>query len=193
MVAQIFHVIGNTAISKIQVIGLCRIFGSQRVNLLHHRKDTRLLAVSSDIQAALFHVAIKPDGTSNLEISEALHLCFTKQINRHIGHLLMVVSPFMQFLGGIHYVLQFLQKPFIYLGQLMDLVYGITRTHGFADDEDALVGRLAQSLVHIGYYQFFILYKAVHTLTDHAQSFLNSFFKGTSDCHYFSHRFHGRA
>ena len=33
------HIMGNACISHIQIIGLCRIFGSQSVNLLHHWQD----------------------------------------------------------------------------------------------------------------------------------------------------------
>ena len=105
----------------------------------------------------------------------------------------MVIAPFVHLFRSVHDVLQFLQEPFVNLGQLMNLVYRVTCTHGFADHEDALVRRLTKGFVHILYNQFLILYEAMHSLANHAQTFLNGFLESTSDGHYLTHRFHGRA
>ena len=105
----------------------------------------------------------------------------------------MVIAPFVHLFRSVHDVLQFLQKPFVNLGQLMNLVYRVTCTHGFADHEDALVRRLAKGFVHILYNQFLILHETMHSLANHAQTFLNGFLESTSDSHYLTHRFHGRA
>ena len=64
--------------------------------------------------------------------------------------------------------------------------------HRFGDDEDTLVGRFTKSRVDIGDFQLFVLDKAVHTLTDHTKSFLNSLLESPSDSHHLTDRLHAR-
>ena len=96
------HVISYTAISEVQIVGLCRIFSRQGINLFHYRKDTRALTMIADIEDTVFHITFVADGTGNLEIGEALHFRFTKQIVRQVGNLFVIVSPTMQFFGSLH-------------------------------------------------------------------------------------------
>ena len=193
MVAQVFHIIGHAAISQVQIVGLCRILGCQGIDLFHHRKNSHLLAMITHIQDTVFHITLVANGTGYLEIGESLHFRLAEQFVRHIGNLLVVIAPFVHLFRSVHDVLQFLQEPFVNLGQLMNLVYRVTCTHGFADHEDALVRRLSKGFVHILYNQFLILYEAMHSLANHAQTFLNGFLESTSDGHHLAHRFHGRA
>ena len=73
----------------------------------------------------------------------------------------------------------------------MDLVNGVTCLHGLAYHEDTLVCRLTQGLVHIFDYKLLVLNETVHSLTDHPEAFLDCLFEAASDCHHFTHRFHG--
>ena len=142
------------------------------------------------IQDTVFHISFVPNGTGYLEIGESLHFRLAEQLVRHIGNLLVVIAPFVHLFRSVHDVLQFLQEPFVNLGQLMNLVYRVICTHGFADHEDALVRRLTKGFVHVFYNQFLILYETMHSLTNHAQTFLNGFFESTSDSHHLAPRFH---
>ena len=102
----------------------------------------------------------------------------------------MVVAPFMEFLGCLHDVHQLVKEPFVNLGEVVDLVNSVTGTHCLRDNEDTLVGRFAQGLVDVFDHQFLVFYETVHALTDHTQTFLNSFFESTSDGHDFTDRLH---
>ena len=82
--------------------------------------------------------------------------------------------------------MQFLQEPLVDFSQLMYLVNGITSPESLTDNEDTTIGRFSQSLINIWKNQFLIFYKAMHALSDHTKSFLNGFFKSTSDSHDFT-------
>ena len=88
-------------------------------------------------------------------------------------------------------MLKFIQEPLVYLGQFMYLVNGITLVHRLGNDEHTLVRRFPQSSVDIGDLQFLVLYKAMHTLSYHAQTFLDGLLKVTANRHHLTHRFHG--
>ena len=90
-------------------------------------------------------------------------------------------------------MLEFLEEPLVDLCKFVNLVDGVALMHSLRDDEHTLVGRLAQSCVDIVNLKFLILYEAMHTLTNHTKTFLDSFFKSASDSHHFTHRFHRRA
>ena len=192
MVAQITHIICYTAISKIQIIGLCRILGCQCINLFHYRKNACLFTVFADIKNPIFHIPFVTDGTGNLEIRETLNLSFTKQFVRQIGNLFMIVSPTMQFFGSLHDIHQLLQEPFINLSQFVHLIDGVASAKRFRDHENTFIGRFAQGFINVGNNQFFVLHKTMHSLSDHTKTFLDSFFKSASDSHHFTHRFHRR-
>ena len=190
MVAQIVYVVCHTAISQIQVVGLCRIFGSQRINLFNDRYDTYALTVVTDIDDSIFHFSFVTNSTCNLEIGESLTFCLVQQIVWKLRQQLVVVAPFVKFLRSLHDVHQLVEEPLVYLCQFMNLIYGISSTHCLRDNEDTLVGRFTQCLVDIGNLQFFVFYKSVHALTNHTKTFLDSFFECTADSHHFADRLH---
>ena len=143
MISQIMYIVRYTAISKIQIIGLCRIFGSQRINLLHNRKDTYPLTMITDIKYSIFHITFVTDGTSNLEIRKTLNLSFTKQFVWQIGYLFVIISPAMQFFGSLHDIHQFLKEPFINLSQFVYLIDGVAGTKSLRDYKNTFISRFA--------------------------------------------------
>ena len=102
MVAQIFHIILRTAIGQVQVIGLCRIFGSQRIDLLHHRDDAVLLTELADLHHPLFYIPFKAEGTGDLEVREPLHLCFAYKLRVQTPTLDAFHIEGTQLLIGLH-------------------------------------------------------------------------------------------
>ena len=141
MVAQIMYVICYTAISKVQIIGLCRIFGCQRIDLFHYRKDPHTLTIIANIKNSIFHITFVTDGTGNLEIRKTLNFSFTKQFVRQIGNLFVVISPTMQLFGSVHDIHQLLQEPFINLRQFVHLIDGVAGTKRFRNDKNTFVSR----------------------------------------------------
>ena len=192
VVAQVGYIVGCAAVGQIKVIGLCRILGSKRIDLLHHGNDAQALAVIADIKASVFHITFVTDGTCYLEVRESLSLGLLKQVGRQVGYLLVIIPPLMKLLRSIHDVHQLLQEPFVDLGQVVHLVNGISRTEGLRYDEDTFVGRFMQRFVDVGDDEFFVFHKTVHTLSYHTKSFLNRFFKGTPDGHHLTDRLHRR-
>ena len=87
-------------------------------------------------------------------------------------------------------MLQLVEEPFVYLRKVMYLVDCITSVHSLRYDEYTLVSRFAKRCIDIFYLKFLILNKAVHALSYHAQTFLYSLFKVTSDSHNLTHRLH---
>ena len=150
MVAQVMNIICHTAISKIQIIGLCRIFGCQSIDLLHYRKNTRLFTMFADIKNTILHITFVADGTGNLEIRETLNLGFTKQFVWQIGNLFVIISPAMQFFGSLHDIHQSLKEPFINLSQFVYLIDGVAGTKSLRDNKNTFISRFAQSLVDVG-------------------------------------------
>ena len=75
----------------------------------------------------------------------------------------------------------------------MDLINGITGTECFGDDKDTTVCRFVQSLFDVWNDQLFVFHKPVHSLSDHAQSLLQSLFEGTANGHDLSDRLHAGA
>ncbi len=107
--------------------------------------------------------------------------------------LSIVNCQLTKLLGGLHDIHQFLKEPFINLCKFMHLIDGISCPESFRNYKNTFIGRFAQCLIEIRNNQFLVFYKAMHSLSDHAQSLLNSFFKSTSDGHHFPYRFHGRS
>ena len=87
-------------------------------------------------------------------------------------------------------MLEFLEEPLVDLCKFVDLVNGVTLVHSLRDDEHTLVGRLAQSCVDIVNLKFLILYEAVHTLTNHTQTLLDSLLEVATDSHHLAYRLH---
>ena len=88
-VAQILHIVFRSAVSQIQVVGLCRIFGGEGIDLFHYRKDATIFTILAHLQDgsfAVFHFILE-DGAGNLEVRETLHLSQTEQVVGYIGYL----------------------------------------------------------------------------------------------------------
>ena len=75
----------------------------------------------------------------------------------------------------------------------MDLVDGISGEESLFDDEDALIGGRFEGGFDVVDFQFLVAHKAVHALSNHAQSLLNGLFKSAPDGHHFAHGFHRTA
>ena len=99
----------------------------------------------------------------------------------------------MQGLVDVDDVFQLFQEPLVNLGEFVYLVDGIAFVHGFRDDEHAFVCGFAQCCIDVVDLQFLVFNKAVHTLSNHAQSLLDGLFEGATDGHYLANRLHRRA
>ena len=93
---------------------------------------------------------------------------------------------------GVADVLQLGEEPLVYLGEVVNLLYGVAEMKGFLHHEHTLVGGGFKGCIHIINFQFVIADKAVQTLSNHAETFLDGLFEGASNCHHFAHRLHGR-
>ena len=182
------YIMCHTAISPIQIVGLSRVLSGQRVDLLHNGKYTSLLTTCTNSENRLLyvHFLFHADSTSYLEIRETLNFCLTQEvIAKHINR-----CAIMKFLIGLMNLVKLLQEPTIDLGQIMNLVDSVTCLKCLFNNEDTLISRLSQGFIYIINLQFFIIYKAVHALTNHTKTFLNYFLESTSDGHYFAYRLH---
>ena len=178
----------HAAVGDVEVVGLCGIFGSQRIDLLDHRQYAGLLAAGAHHHAGLFdvHFVLHAQGACYLEIGKALHLGTAQQVVvKHVdgGALVELL------VGEVNFV-ELLQEPAVNLGEVVYLVDGITRGKGFLDDKDALVGGLTQGGIHVVNLEFLVINEAVHALAYHAQAFLNDFLEGAAYGHNLAHRLH---
>ena len=75
-------VISHTAVSKIQIIGLCRILGCQSIDLLHNRNNTGCLTAVADNQDSIVNVELvfHTKSAGNLEVGKSLNLCLAEQL-----------------------------------------------------------------------------------------------------------------
>ncbi len=190
MVAQILHIVFRTAIGQVQVVRLRRIFGGQRIDLLHDRDDTVLFTELAYLHHTFFYIPFKAEGTGDLEIGETLHFRLANEFRIQTPTLDAFHIEGAQFLIGLHDSVEFLQEPFVDLRQFMYLVDGISGAECFRDNEDAGIGRFMERLVDVGDHQFLVFHEAVHTLPDHTKPLLDRLFEGTADGHHFAHRFH---
>ena len=180
----------HTSISYIEVVGLSWILCCQGIDLLNHRKNAIVLAQAADYEHSLVHVAqllLQANGTSHLEIGETINLGGAKQ--------LLVESvdiALLHRLVDVDDMLQFLQEPLVDLGQVVNLVNGITLVHSLRDDEDTLVGWLLQGSVDVSDFQLLVLHEAVHALTNHTKTLLDSLLEVTTDGHHLTDRLHRR-
>ena len=184
------YIVLCACIGKVQIVGLCGVLGGQGVDLLHHGSDAQLLAAETYGHETLVdaQLLLEAYGTRNLEVGEALYLGLAQKLGGHIVETIVC----MQLLGGVHDVHQLLQEPAVNLGELVNLVDGVAGTHSLGDDEDALVGRLAQCLVNIGNLQLLVVNEAVHALTNHAETLLDNLLEGATDRHHLTYGLHGR-
>jgi len=117
----------HACVGYIEVVGLGWILCCQGINLLHYRQDAIALALVANQQGCLVHVAqllLQAHGTGYLEVGETINLSRTEQIltdgiDVALLHLLVDVDD----------VLQLLQEPLVNLGQVVNLIYGITLVH----------------------------------------------------------------
>ena len=87
---------------------------------------------------------------------------------------------------------QLFEEPTVNHGQSMNLFNSISYLQGFRYNEDAHIRSFTQRLVDVFDLNLMILYKTVHPLSYHSQTFLKGFFKGATYRHHFSYAFHGR-
>ena len=165
------------------------VFGSQSVDLLYYGQDTELLTTIANQQRSLVHIAalaLQTNSAGNLEIGKSVNLSLAQQVLLDGVDIL-----FLQLLVDVDNVLQFLQEPLVNLGQLVNTIdIVLLVVHGLRDDEDTLIGWLAQGSIDIVNLQFLVLYKSVHALTNHTQALLDSLLKVATDGHYLAYRLH---
>ena len=193
MVARIGHVMLGAAVGQIEVVGLCRILCRQGIDLFHHRQDAMLLAELTHQHRATLRIPIQANRTSDLEVGETLDLSRADQLWIDAPTLNSLHIEGVQLLGGLHDVVQLLQEPTVNHRQLMNLIHRITGTEGFRDHEDTAIRRLMQCLVDVGDHQLLVFHKAVHTLPNHTQAFLQRLLEGTTDRHHLTNRLHAGA
>ena len=182
----------HCVVCKIQIIGLCRIFGSKGIYLLHVWHDAVFLSESAHLQHHAVGIIVHgflEHCPRYLEVREALLFCRPHQIFRHIFQ----PAVGLYLLSRVEYAAQPFEKPVVYHCQFMDALHRISLPHGFGYDEDTLVGRFVQGLVHIGDDEFLVFHKAVHALPYHPEAFLYGFLESASYGHHLSHRFHAGA
>ena len=127
----------------------------------------------------------QPDSTCYLKVGETINLCRTQQLLVQSIDIVL-----LQRLINIDDVFQFFQEPFVNLGEFVYLIYCIILVHSLRYDENTLVGRFTESSIKVFNLEFLVLNKAMHALPNHAKSFLNSFFKVTTNSHNFTDRLH---
>ena len=217
-VAQVMHVVGDAAVRQVQIVGTGGIFGSKGVYLFHYGQNACMLAQGTYGKDGVLtvHIPFQAESAGYLEIGETLYLGPVQQfprgfvIQEGVKHpftlhgfrrtftlcgfrfILHLFRIFVQRPAGVHYIHQLFKEPAVYLCQRVHLVYGISGTEGLGDNEDTLVGRLAQRLIYVGDNKLPVLHEAVHPLSYHAQPLLNGFFKSTSDSHDLAHGLHAR-
>ena len=121
-----------------------------------------------------------------MEVGEALLLGLAQQFAvEHID----VSTLFERCVSPVD-VKQLVQEPAVDFGQFVDLVDGVSGEESLFDDEDALVGGRFEGGFDVVDFQLLVAHKAVHALSNHAQSLLNGLFKSAPDGHHFAHGFH---
>ena len=114
-------------VCEVKIIGLGREFCGKGINLLYARHDAMGLPECTHNGLGILIVnLVLVDGPGNLEIRESLLLCPEEEVRRHCPAVVVSVH----LIECLHDACQFLEKPPVNPGQLMDLVNSITRTHG---------------------------------------------------------------
>ena len=178
----------HTGVCNIQIVGLCRVFRSKGVYLFYYRKDAVVLAQLSYYKTCLCHAVkllLQADCTSYLEVGETIDLCRAHQLL-----VKCIYIALLHLLINVDDMLQLLEEPLVNLSQLVDIVNGISLVHSLRDDEDTLVCRFTKSSVDIRNLEFLVLNEAVHALTDHTETLLDSLLEVAADSHYLTDRLH---
>ena len=166
------------------------MFGSHRIDALHGRQDAQLFTTGTYGEVFLLHIALRIQyEAGNLEVGEAKHFCFAQHIGRNVFYLIIL----RKFLLVVYDVLQLAQEPGINLGQLEDTVDGISLFQSLGNSKDTQVGGVRQFIIQVLEFHVFITHEAVHSLTNHTQTFLNDFFERATDGHNFTHGLHAGA
>ena len=184
----------RAAISKVEVVRLCGIFGCKRIDLLDDGDDAQLLALGAHGKGFLvpsLHTLICEDEACDLEVGEALTLGTKQQLVRE----LIDSSDFAEALGGADDALELVEEPAVDLRQRMDLLDSISCVQCLTDGEDTRVGRCLECLIQLigGDLLRVVAYEAVHALPDHTQTLLHRFLEGATDSHDFPDGLHATA
>ena len=185
------HVRLRAGVGDVEVVGLSRILRGQGVNLLHHRQDAVALAQLAHNKVGLVHVLaliLQSDGACYLEVAETIDLCLAEQV---LAQSVDIVA--LQLLVDVDDMAQLVEEPAVDLRQIVDLIDGVALVHGLGNDEDTLVRRLTQRRVDVVDLQLLVLHIAVHSLSNHAQTLLDSLLEVATDGHHLSDRLHGAA
>ena len=136
------------------------------VDALHGGQYATLLALAAHFQVLLHHVAFGgfQYEAGNLEVAETGRFHLAEEFIAQVFHAVVT----LQFVFQIHNVLQTLQEPFVYLGQLFYPFYGIAFFQSLGDGEDAQVGGVRQLFVKIVETGVVVAHKSVHALAYHA-------------------------
>ena len=179
-----------TLVGKIEVVRLCRVLGSEGVDLFDDRENAHLLAQFTHQFGRDFWVdeGFETYGTGDLEIRETLHLGTKHQVFAHI----LDGSFLLQFHIGVADVLQLVEEPLVYLCEVVNLLDRVAHVESLFHHQHPFVGGGFEGGIHIINLQFVIADKAVQTLPNHAETFLDGLFESASNCHHFAHRLHGR-
>ena len=92
----------SATVGQIEVVGLCRIFRRQGIDLLHHRQDAMLLTELTHQHRATLGIPIQTNRTSDLEVGETLDLSRPDQLRIDAPTLNPLHIVGMQLLGGLH-------------------------------------------------------------------------------------------
>ena len=181
---------GNTCVCEVQIVCLCRILGCKRVNLLNERYDAVALTESTNGEGSLVHVAeflLKTNGTGNLEVCISIYLSSTEKFlveNIDRGTLAELIV-------NINDMTELVKEPLVNLCYLVDLVNAVYLSlHCLRNDKDTFVCRSMESLLYILNLKFLVLHESVHSLSDHAESLLDSFLEITADSHNLTYGLH---
>ena len=188
LVVFVTQVVSHRTIGEVKVVGLRRIFGGERIDLLHKGHNACLLAAFAHqhLGALNFHLAFHAKGACHLEIREALSLGTRQQI---VVEYIDIAHGFQFSLRFID-IVEFTQEPTIDFREAVHIFYGVSVLKGLLDDKNALVCGRFEGSIDIFDGQFVISHEAVHALSDHAEAFLDHFFESAADRHHFTHRFH---
>ena len=93
---------------------------------------------------------------------------------------------------GLNDILQTLQEPTVNTREGMNTVDRIALVHSLRDSKDTFVGGGRKGRIQVIHMEGFVLCEAMHTLTNHTQTFLDSVLESATDSHHFADRLHRR-
>ena len=179
------------SVSHIEVVRQVGVLAGNRRDALHCRQDAELLAVSTNSEVLLLHVACVnvEDTPRNLEVAEAQDLCLTQNIGRNL--LDGVVG--LQFVFVVDDVLHAFDEPLVYLRQFFDAVNRITLFKCLCKGEDAEICRIGKFFIKVLELHMVVSYETMHALAYHTQALLKHFLETATDAHDFADGLHAGA